>query len=126
MPSQSIEEFAQLLVRQVRDVTIRSCDGQTHEISRSPNAKRWREAAGGLAIDPIKVAIPDIVDETIGQLLLAIDQGTLRLQFVNASETAVNLCEEGSGELCGWYMMGEGDWRDTYSKERFASDLGDA
>ena len=116
MPSPQIEEFAKILVREVRDAAIHSTDlclrpDVTHII-----AKRWRDAAHAGQLEPIaSVLIPDIVDDTIFQLLRAIDQGVLQLSFTDSNGQTINLSTESPDELGGWYM---GEWREKYTKER--------
>lgn len=71
-----------------------------------------------------RVVIPDIVDETLFQLLRALDEGLLKLSFNSSNGEAVGLTEDGMDELAGWYM-GVPGWRSTYSKERFVDDFSD-
>ncbi|MBI2391860.1 MAG: hypothetical protein HYV09_19875 [Deltaproteobacteria bacterium] len=120
-PLNTYEEFAELLVREVRDAAIQGCDGNLRSESPSPVARRWRAAAAGGTDAALPVAIPDCVDETIFYLLHAIDEGSLRLSFTASSGRTVDLTEEGLGELSGWFMGSEG-WRRAYSEERFADD----
>ena len=47
MPIPEIEEFARVLIQQVRDTTIQSCDRQLQPDAGSAVAKRWRDAAIG-------------------------------------------------------------------------------
>ena len=47
MPSPEIEEFAKLLVQQVRDVAIGDCDVALRPNAAGPVFKRWKEAAQG-------------------------------------------------------------------------------
>jgi hypothetical protein len=125
MPSPEIEEFAKLLVREVRDAAIRGCD-----IAARPNAAdaistRWKEAAHNRNLEPIlHVVVPDTVDETVFHLLRAIDGGLVNLSFTAANGKRVDLTTEGLGELAGWYM-GTGGWRSLYSQERFVDDFAD-
>ncbi len=120
--SPEIEEFARVLVRQVRDAAVRNCDGLLAPNAGSPVAKRWQQSGvqGGFPV----VMIPDAVDEAVFSLLQAIDQGLLRMKFVGSSGKEVDLTEEGRGELSGWYM-GSGGWRAQYSEERFVDDFAD-
>jgi len=69
------------------------------------------------------VLIPDSVDAAIYFLLKAIDDGVLRLMVVDSSGKEIDLNEDGSGELAGWYVGPDG-WRDQYSTERLV-DSGD-
>ena len=125
MTSKVIEEFAKLLVRNVRDVAIESCDRQLLPESQSPTAVRWRKEAEktsgpGLA----NAMIPDCVDEAVFALLLAVDQGILRISITGSNGQLVDLGANGDGELGGWYM-GSGGWRAQYSTQRFVDDFED-
>jgi hypothetical protein len=97
-----------------------------HPERRLPStiAKRWKEVADRNGGESIRVIIPDSIDETIFQLLDAIDQGLLPLSFTSSNGTIVNLAEEGMGELAGWYMS-SGGWRGLYSNERVHDDFSD-
>src|SRR5262245_56950026 len=83
-------------------------------------AKRWKAAAaaaGGHV--PAAMVIPDCVDETVGQLLYAMDDANLlHIWFTTPRAETVDMSVVGWGEPLGWYM---GDaWRYWYSKERLA------
>jgi len=116
MPNPQIEEFAKILVREVRDAAV-----QSNDLRRRPDvnhiiAQRWREAARAGQLDEIAtVLIPDIVDDTIYYLLRAIDEGLLQLSFTDSKGKTINLSTEGLGELGGWYV---GEWCLKYTKER--------
>ncbi len=120
MTSRQIEEFAALLVRSVRDTTIRAGDLQSKPGVSAPVAQRWREAG---VVDTATTVIPDVVDEAVFQLLNAIDQGVLRLSFTSEEGSVIDLSEAGRGELAGWYMS-SGGWRSRYSEERVHDDFG--
>ena len=105
MPKTVIEEFAEILVREVRDEAIRACDRLYLNSESKDDAER-------------KMLIANCVDEAIGYLLLAIDQGRFQLRFVASGGRVIDLVTEGDSELCGWYM-GSGGWRAAYAKERF-------
>jgi hypothetical protein len=121
-----IEEFAKLLVREVRDRSVVSCDSQVKPESNSPIAKRWREAVSSSPPGALAGAmIPDCIDDALFHLLHAIDSGALRLSFVTASGKLVDLTGDGMGELAGWYMMGKDGWRSRYSQQRVVDDLED-
>jgi hypothetical protein len=122
VPTREIEEFAKLLVRYVRDASIRSCDSQLRPNSASPIAKRWRNAQEGAGAETQRVMVPDCVDDAVFHLLYAIDQGLFQLSFTSSSGRTVNLNTEARGELAGWYMDG---WRQRFSEQRFVDeDLG--
>jgi hypothetical protein len=117
------EEFAKLLVQQVRDAAIRSSDNtfrEDHVIAR-----RWKEAAAsGLPETLASTMIPDIVDSTIAHLLRAIDQEQLRLSFTASNGVTIDLTTvaKNFGELGGWYRGG-GGWCEKYSSERWIDDF---
>ena len=115
MPSREIEEFAQIIVRHMRDTAIQSCDGQVQPHSISPAAKRWRQS--GVSPEALYSLIPDIVDEAVFCFLQALDQGLLPIKYVSKGGTEVDLAKEGLGELSGWYA-GNGGWREMFSNER--------
>ena len=116
MPNPQIEEFAKILVREVRDAAIQSSDRCLSPTAIHVIAKRWRESARAGQLEPIaKVLIPDTVDDTIFYLLHAIDDGSLKLSFTDSKGRTIDLSEVGLGELAGWYS---GEWRETFSKER--------
>jgi hypothetical protein len=123
MPNPQIEEFAKILVRQVRDAAIKSSDENLNPTAIHVVAKRWREAARAGQLEPIaKVLIPDVVDDTIFYLLRAIDEGFLQLSFTDSNGKTINLSKESPDELGGWYS---GEWRGKYTKERFIDDFAD-
>jgi hypothetical protein len=125
MPNVGIEEFAKLLIREVRDEAIRSCDRKLRQDAKGHVAKRWKDLPRGA--DPETVAsviIPDIVDAAISQLLRAIDDGVVKLSFTPSDAERVDLNEAGLGELTGWYM-GIPGWRSAYSEERYIDDSSD-
>lgn len=122
MPTPEIEEFARALVRSVRDASVRNCDVLLQPNAGAPVARRWK--ALGCSAEALATITPDAVDETVFNLLVAIDQGLLRLKFVSDSGREVDLTEEGGGELAGWYM-GSGGWRAMFSEERFVDDFSD-
>jgi hypothetical protein len=125
MPKSEIEEFAKLLVREVRDRTIVSCDAQLQAQSNSPTARRWRENLKDASSKALAMSmIPDCVDDALFHLLHAIDTGALRLSFTATNGTVVDLSSEGMAELAGWFM-GSDAWRANYSQQRFFDDFAD-
>jgi acyl-CoA reductase-like NAD-dependent aldehyde dehydrogenase len=122
MPSPEVEEFATLLMHRVRDAAIRVSDRTLQE--NHAVAKRWRAAMEESGEATASVMIPDCVDETIYNLLRAIDEGALQVRFVASSGEVVDLSEEGKSELAGWFMGSEG-WRRQFSQERFVDDFAD-
>lgn len=112
--SPQIEEFARKLIAAVRDQSIESCDGNVRPSAENVVAERWRKTNLGRTTE---VTIPDTVDEALFFLLMAIDQGVLRLFYVTDTGESVDLAEAGVGELAGWYI-GPGGWREKYSAQR--------
>ena len=97
MPSPEIEEFAKILVQQIRDPAIQAADADPRL---------------GAAV------IPDIVDAAVFQLLDAIDNGALSLMFVTSKGRKIDLATEGKHEMSGWYIGNDG-WRSQYAQERY-------
>jgi hypothetical protein len=125
MPSKEIEEFAKLLVRQVRDKAIANCDMLLQPDGNSPTAKRWREKlASSSPRELASMMIPDCVDNTLFYLLHAIDSGALRFSFIASDGKVVDLAKDGLGELAGWYA-GVDPWISQYSEQRFVDDFED-
>ena len=123
MPQTEIEEFGRLLIKQVRDGAIASCDRNLQAGGADAISKRWQAALSTSSSEEVlKVAIPDIVDAAIVELLRGIDQETLALAFTASNGATVDLPRDGLGELCGWFM---GEWRFKYSEERVVDDFAD-
>ncbi len=120
MASQGIEEFAKILVRHVRDAAIHDCDMDCRPECGSVGAKRWRAAGITESALLARIMIPDCIDAAIFWLLDAIDQGTLKLQYIAEDGSVVDLAKEGLGELGGWYVGNDG-WRQRYSEVRLNS-----
>ncbi|WP_445369946.1 hypothetical protein ACH5Y9_25515 (plasmid) [Methylomonas sp. BW4-1] len=120
-----IQEFAKVLIEQVRDSAVRSCDDQMLPNMNTPIAKRWRAMLNNGDIEGLqKMMISDCVDETLFYLLQALDQGVFNISFNASNGKRIDLSEEGLGELSGWYM-GSGGWRSQYSQVRFTDDFSD-
>src|SRR5512145_1842073 len=100
MPSPELEEFAKILVQEVRDAAVLSADSNLRSDVSHVIAKRWKEAGCSGDLEGIaRVLIPDIVDETVSQLLRAIDQGLLPISFQATNEKTIDLCKDGLSEL---------------------------
>ncbi|NNM87188.1 MAG: hypothetical protein HKL95_01580 [Phycisphaerae bacterium] len=126
MAAPEVEEFAKRLVQQVRDAAIRNCDRMLQAGGSTSIGKRWQEASSRTPEQFAKVLIPDIVDETVANLLIAIDQGLLRLSFTASAGKSVDLTTVAmeTGEMSGLYQGGDG-WCEKYSKERYVNDVAD-
>ncbi len=122
MPTPEVEEFALALVRHVRDAAIRDFDVVLDPGGTSPMTKRCLAVVD----KPSKLGevIADAIDVTVFSMLRAIDEGALRLQYIAENGRAVELTEEGRGELGGWYM-GSGGWRAMFSQQRYIDDFAD-
>jgi hypothetical protein len=126
MPAPEIEEFAKLLVKEVRDRAILSCDSRLKKCFKGPIAKRWRaNLRDKSSRDLAKSMIPDCIDDALFYLLYAIDSGVLRLSFTASNGNVVDLTTDGLGELAGWLAMGKGGWKSHYSQQRFVDDFED-
>ena len=124
MASLEIEEFARIIIEQVRDASIRSNDRTLTE--QHVVAKRWKKAATSGSPDVLaKTLIPDVVDDTIFYLLHAIDDGLLKLSFTASNGKTIDLSAEGLSEMAGEYMGSDDGWRAKYAKERFVDDFSD-
>jgi hypothetical protein len=119
-----IEEFAKVLMRQVRDTAIQNCDMLLRPVGESPTAKRWRAAQRTGSPEVLaKEMIPDVVDTTLWYLLHAIDEGVLRLLYTSQNGKLVDLGAEDLDGLAGWLGGGRDGWTKKYSQERFVDDL---
>lgn len=117
MSNPDVLEFGRVLVTEVRDNAISACDTMMSPHAKGPTAARWRKAAETGPEVLARTIIADCVDETIFQLLRAIDNEELAVHFLASSGRLVNLPETGLSELAGWFIGPEG-WRQMFSQER--------
>lgn len=112
--SNELDDFAQVLMKEVRDEGIR-----VSEYALRPDATgRIAEAWSAVGAENAAVLIPQIVDDVIFELLDAIDNRELRLVFIREDGTQVDLCQ--TGELGGWFMTTlSNGWRARFSQERY-------
>jgi len=122
MSNEETIELAKLLVQNIRDMAIKSCDIQLYaDNMRSPIAKRWRDARNNGNVDKFaEMIISDTVDDTIFYLLLAIDEGLLNISFTSSDGKKVSVEGDIIGELGGSYM---GEWRTKQSTQRCFDDI---
>lgn len=118
--SDAIDQFGALLTQLVRDQAIAACDGYLDPAAWGPTGRQWRNSVPqeevASAVEAIRYAIPDIVDETVFRVLLAVDNGEFALSFATPDGESVDLTE--SGELAGWYSSPPDEgWR-GHSQER--------
>ena len=93
MSNEETIELAKLLVQNIRDIAIKSCDVQLYaDNMRSPTAKRWRDAKNNGNVDKFaEMIISDTVDDTIFYLLLAVDEGLLNISFTSSDGKKVSV-----------------------------------
>lgn len=115
MNDDAINEFAEILIREVRDAAIRDGDINADPTCSSSLALRWQ--AAGVPPSAAKMLIPDCIDLALFYLLNAIDSGSMQVTFKTRDNQEINLSDAGEGELAGWYL-GTDSWRERYSKER--------
>lgn len=124
MDNKQIFEFAEKLVKDVRDNAIRSCDSQLSEKSNSPIAKRWRELVKSGKVEELqKTLIVDCIDDALFFLLKAIDNKELNLNYISKDNRIIKLAEEGLGEMAGSYASK--DWIEKFSNERYSDNFSD-
>jgi hypothetical protein len=115
-----LQQFAQALIRQVRDRAIDACDHLASGTSSSRRAVQWQSV---LQTSDSRAAltalIPDIVDQVLFELLDRADNDLLPLAWRRNSGDYVPLSDLGHGEMAGWLMMGEGGWLQSFSEKRF-------
>jgi len=90
---------------------------------RSPSTTRRREALRSAELEVVRSSlIPDIVDEVIFRVLLAIDQGDLEV-FVRSPQSGehLSLVEAGFQELAGEFIGDDDGWRQQYCAEPWNS-----
>jgi hypothetical protein len=122
---EELERFARLLMGLVRDRAIGECDRLAQGSVRGPSGKRWQDVISQKSPqDALAELIPEIVDQTLFQLLDAIDNGALPLHWQGEDGSVEPLSEVGLNEMAGW--VAGGDWPHEYSKKRrhdYFSDL---
>lgn len=121
-----VRQFADTLMRLVRDDSISDCDRLTEGRTKGPRGKRWGQALSDLtAKDAVSLLIPDIVDQVLFHLMDAIDNDRLPLFWENQDHSYVSLPLAGHGEMAGWVAMGKGGWIERFSNQRFNDYLSD-
>ena len=121
-----VSQFADTLMRLVRDDSISDCDRLTDGRTKGPMGDRWRQALGDLrAEDAVNLLIPDIVDQVLFHLMDAIDNEHLPLAWQRQDHSYVSLARAGRSEMAGWLVMGKGGWIERFSKQRFNDYLSD-
>ncbi len=120
--NEAAKEFIATLIALVRDEAIKGADISWRQLEREHKdfvARRWEKAKQSGDLDElVRMIMADTVDDTIAELLHAIDEGLLPLVF-----KGVNLTEGGAGDLMGFYLD---EARYALSKQRtYEDDLPD-
>jgi len=120
MDSQNeLNDFAELLMRVVRDRAISTCEAFAAGRMGGPDGERWNTVlAGRDARSAVAELIADIVDQTLFYLLNSLDNGDLPLALRRANGSCVDLYDLGRSEMAGWFLGPDG-WRARYSTHRF-------
>ncbi len=112
--SDELDEFARVLMKEVRDEGISVSEYLLRPDATGRIADAWR----AVGAENAQVLIPQIVDDVIFELLDAIDNRELRLIFVREDGTQVDLSR--TGELGGWFMTTlSNGWRARFSERRY-------
>jgi hypothetical protein len=112
-----LQRFAELLMTKVRDQAIAECDRLARGEIRGPSGERWRAAKAGSDTEVALLRlIPDIVDQTLFELLDAIDNDVFPILWRGEDGSVDALREIGKWEMAGW--LAGGDWPRTYSAQR--------
>jgi hypothetical protein len=120
-----LQRFAEQLMSRVRDRAIVACDQLAVGQIVGKDGERWRSLiSAGDARKAVTELIPEIVDQTLFELLNAIDNGELLLAWRRADGSCVDFDDVGMGEMAGW-LMGSPGWRHGYSSQRFFDPLSD-
>lgn len=119
-----VDEFAVRLVREVRDRAIQMCDAMLRGQGPPEVVQRWAHARADGPDALAHRVIADCVDETLGYLLVAIDEGILPLTYRGRSGASVDLAAAGDEGLAGAYLA-SGGWVVQHSRERCTDDFGD-
>ena len=111
------------LIQHVRDRAIQECDRLAAGHSVGPDGQLWNDVLSSTdGRGAVTALIPGIVDQTMFQLLHALDNELLPFAFRHADGSLVPLDDVGMGEMAGWYMGSPG-WRHSFSGERFSDPL---
>ena len=122
---QEVQRFAEALMTLVRDRAIEACDRLASGRMVGPDGERWSSLlAAAEAREAVVTLIPDVVDQTLFNLLNAIDNDELALSWRQSNGSFVSLNELCLEESAGW-LMGSPGWRHQYSSQRFFDPLAD-
>lgn len=118
-----LDGFARRLVRLVRDPSIREFDLAIDGRKRGLAGERWRHLESSPDLrEALRAAMPEVVDEVIFRLLMAIDNGELPLAVEDGDGQFADLGELGKHELAGSYLP-PGGWVVAYAEQRYVDPL---
>lgn len=122
---QELQRFAESLMTLVRDRAIEACDQLASGDMVGPDGDRWNtQLVAADTRDAVVALIPDVVDQTLFELLNSIDNAELPLGWRKSDGSFISLTDLGSEETAGW-LMGSPGWRHQYSSQRFFDPLAD-
>jgi hypothetical protein len=114
-----LRQFAELLMRLVRDESIATCDALASGRMGGAGGKLWRELLTDDRVrEAVQTLVPEIVDHVLFYFVNALDGDDLPLAWRRQDGSYVDLYELGGSELGGDLMMSDG-WRARYSSQRF-------
>jgi hypothetical protein len=125
---EALELFGELLIRQVRDVTITHWDKILDGRMKGPPAQRATERLASFneeQRETIRRLIADVTDTALHYLLWTLEQDSARVSVDVRMETGVvsNMAEV-SGDFPA-ELYDENGWIARFSKERFFDILGE-
>ena len=119
MRDSGIEEFAEHLIKCVRDRAIESYDGILIKNMKSPTTRKYVELFGDQLESAVVNIVPDVVDTTIFYLLKAIENQELAIIYKTQDGEVVDLDERGLAEMAGNYITDDAEgWRQKFSHSR--------
>ncbi|HET9768626.1 MAG TPA: hypothetical protein VFS60_17400 [Thermoanaerobaculia bacterium] len=123
--TQELNRFAKALMRLVRDPAIEGADLLISARMEGPDGERWRHLVTSDDVHRALIAlIPEVVDQTLFELLNAVDNGELPIEWRASDGSPTSLRDLGLGEMAGWLMASPG-WRHEYSSQRFFDPFAD-
>lgn len=118
--SAGIEQFAEELLREVREVAVDSCQFLTEGGVSGPGGNRWDKLLTNDQLQALaRSLIPDIVDLTLFALLDAVDTERLSLFWRGeGAEEVQDLLDVGGSDMAGSFVYPKG-WRSVYASSEW-------
>lgn len=114
-----IDEFAEKLVKCVRDHSIESFDAVRVENKNSPTTRAFLANCGDNLENVIDNIVPLVVDSTIFHFLSSVDNGDINIMYKSDAGEMINLGISGMAELGGHYLDDDKDgWKAKFSQLR--------